>query len=169
MANQVRTETPGEYSAPASVLSDDEIVARAIRILDERMQARPNFGGQAMTSPDATRQFLRLTLAERRHEAFCVLFLDTRHRLIRFEELFHGTIDSAHVHPRVVVERALEIGAAAVIVAHNHPSGVAEPSQADLAITRRLRDALGLIEIRLLDHLIVGDTEVCSLAERGLV
>ena len=169
MKNQVRTETPGEYATVSSPLTDDEIVARAIRILDERMKARPNYNAKAMTSPVETRQYLRLNLAERPNEAFCVLFLDNRHRLIAFEELFYGTIDSAHVHPRVVVERTLQLGAASLILAHNHPSGVAEPSQADLAITRRLRDALGLIDVRLLDHFIVGDTEIVSLAERGLV
>ncbi len=125
--------------------------------------------GDPLTSPDRTRQFLRAALRDRPHEVFCVLYLDTRHRVIRFDELFNGTIDSAHVHPRVVVEKALAARAAALILAHNHPSGVAEPSQADLAITRRLRDALGLVDIRLLDHMIVGDGEVVSLAERGLV
>lgn len=122
-----------------------------------------------LTSPQATRDYLRAALRDRPHEVFCALMLDTRHRVISFEELFTGTIDSAHVHPRVVVEKALQQRAAALIIAHNHPSGVAEPSQADLAITRRLRDALNLVDIRLLDHFIVGDTEVTSLAERGLV
>jgi DNA repair protein RadC len=125
--------------------------------------------GQPLTSPQATREYLRAALRDRPHEVFCALHLDTRHRVIAFDELFTGTIDSAHVHPRVVVEKALARRAAALIVAHNHPSGIAEPSQADLAITRRLRDALGLVDIRLLDHFIVGDAEVVSLAERGLV
>ncbi len=122
-----------------------------------------------LTSPQATRDYLKAALRDRPHEVFCALMLDTRHRVISFEQLFTGTIDSAHVHPRVVVEKALQRGAAALIIAHNHPSGIAEPSQADLAITRRLRDALNLVDIRLLDHFIVGDTEVTSLAERGLV
>lgn len=125
--------------------------------------------GKPLTSPAATREYLRAALRDRAHEVFCALHLDTRHRVIAFDELFAGTIDSAHVHPRVVVEKALARRAAALIVAHNHPSGIAEPSQADLAITRRLRDALGLVDIRLLDHFIVGDGEVVSLAERGLV
>ena len=125
--------------------------------------------GQPLTSPQSTREYLRAALRDRPHEVFCALHLDTRHRVIAFDELFTGTIDSAHVHPRVVVEKALARRAAALIVAHNHPSGIAEPSQADLAITRRLRDALGLVDIRLLDHFIVGDAEVVSLAERGLV
>lgn len=125
--------------------------------------------GEPLTSPQATRNYLTAALRDRPHEVFSALMLDTRHRVIAYEELFTGTIDSAHVHPRVVVEKALQKRAAAMIVAHNHPSGVAEPSQADLAITRRLRDALALVDIRLLDHFIVGDGEIVSLAERGLV
>lgn len=125
--------------------------------------------GHPLSSPDVTRDYLRAALRDRTHEVFCALMLDTRHRVISFEELFNGTIDAAQVHPRVVVERALGRRAAALIVVHNHPSGVAEPSRADLAITKRLADALALVEIRLLDHFIVGDNEVISLAERGLV
>jgi DNA repair protein RadC len=100
---------------------------------------------------------------------FCCLFLDTRHRLICFEELFRGTVDGASVHPREVVKQALARNAASVILAHNHPSGVAEPSHADEIITVRLRDALALVDIRVLDHLIVGDGACTSLAERGVV
>jgi DNA repair protein RadC len=100
---------------------------------------------------------------------FCCLFLDNRHRLMAFEELFRGTIDGASVHPREVVRQALYRNAAAVILAHNHPSGVAEPSQADELITLRLRDALALVDIRVLDHLIVGDNRCVSLAERGVL
>lgn len=124
---------------------------------------------EPMTSPQITRDYLQAALRDRPNEVFCALMLDTRFRVISFEELFNGTIDSAQVHPRVVVERALGRRAAAMIVAHNHPSGVAEPSQADLKITQRLQQALGLVEIRLLDHFIVGDGEVVSLAERGWV
>jgi len=143
-------------------------VHAALELARRHLRARLQ-RGEALTSPDATRRFLRAELRHRTHEVFCALLLDTRHRVISFEELFTGTIDSAHVHPRVVVEKALTRRAAAVIIAHNHPSGVADPSQSDLAITRRLRDALGLVDIRLLDHFIVGDSEVVSLAERGLV
>ncbi len=125
--------------------------------------------GEPLTSPQKTREYLRAALRDREYEVFCAMFLDTRHRVIAFDELFNGTIDAAHVHPRVVVEKAIQRRAAAVILAHNHPSGVAEPSQADLAITKRLRDALALLDIRLLDHFIVGDGEVVSMAERGLV
>jgi len=125
--------------------------------------------GDALTSPDATRRFLTAHLRGRVHEVFAGLFLDNRHRVIAFEELFNGTIDGAQVHPREVVRRALHHNAAAFIAAHNHPSGVAEPSSADTAITRRLQEALSLVEVRLLDHLIIGDGEPISLAERGLL
>lgn len=123
--------------------------------------------GEALTSPDTTRAYLHARLRDRPHEVFGCIFLDTRHRVIAFEELFRGTIDGASVHPREVMRRALEHNAAAVILAHNHPSGVAEPSAADRAITRRLRDALALVDVRVLDHLVVGDGEIVSLAERG--
>ncbi|MFO7953583.1 RadC family protein [Thioalkalivibrio sp.] len=122
--------------------------------------------GDALTSPGATRQFLAARLRDYPFEVFGVLFLDNRHRVIAFEELFRGTIDGASVHPREVVRRSLHHNAAAVILAHNHPSGVAEPSCSDVAITRRLADALGLVDVRVLDHVIIADESV-SLAERG--
>jgi len=123
----------------------------------------------ALESPRATRDFLVAQLRDRPYEVFCCLHLDNRHRLIAFDELFRGTIDGASVHPREVVRQALARNAAAVILAHNHPSGVAEPSHADELVTHRLRDALGLVDIRVLDHLIVGDGSCTSLAERGLI
>jgi DNA repair protein RadC len=125
--------------------------------------------GPALESPSATRTFLVAQLRDRPYEVFCCLFLDNRHRLLAFDELFRGTIDGASVHPREVVRQALYRNAAAVILAHNHPSGVAEPSQADELITLRLRDALALVDIRVLDHLIVGDNRCVSLAERGVL
>ncbi len=125
--------------------------------------------GPALESPSATRAFLVAELRDRPYEVFCCLFLDNRHRLIAFDELFRGTIDGASVHPREVVRQALSRNAAAVILAHNHPSGVAEPSQADELITLRLKDALALVDIRVLDHLIVGDNRCVSLAERGVL
>jgi DNA repair protein RadC len=125
--------------------------------------------GPLLASPKATRDFLSARLRDLEHEVFCCLYLDKRHRLIQFEELFRGTIDGASVHPREIVKLALQRNAAAVIVAHNHPSGVAEPSQADELITQRLKEALGLVDIRLLDHIIVGDGASVSLAERGLI
>ncbi|HTB65322.1 MAG TPA: DNA repair protein RadC [Steroidobacteraceae bacterium] len=125
--------------------------------------------GPALDCPDAARGFLLAQLRDRPYEVFCCLHLDTRHRLIAFEELFRGTIDGASVHPREVVKSALARNAAAVILAHNHPSGVAEPSHADELITQRLRDALALVDVRVLDHVIVGDGRCMSFAERGLI
>ena len=122
-----------------------------------------------LESPDVTEQYLKTVLRDHPNEVFACLFLDTRHRVIAFEELFHGTIDGATVYPRVVAEKALRHGAAALIVAHNHPSGVSEPSLADQAITRRLKDALALLDIRLLDHFVVGEGAPVSMAARGLL
>lgn len=123
--------------------------------------------GDALTNPDSTRRFLAARLRHRVHEVFACLFLDNRHRVIAYEELFQGTIDGASVHPREVVRRCLAHNAAAVILTHNHPSGVAEPSRADIQITGRLREALALVDVRVLDHLVIGDGESVSLAERG--
>jgi len=125
--------------------------------------------GPSLASPRATRDFLSAQLRDLEHEIFCCLFLDKRHRLIKFEKLFRGTIDGASVHPREIVKMALQLNSAAVIIAHNHPSGVAEPSQADEMITQRVKEALALVDIRLLDHIIIGDGATVSLAERGLV
>ena len=116
-----------------------------------------------------TRRYLEGRLHGRRNELFVAVFLDNRHRPIAYEELFRGTVDGATVHPRVVVRRALTHNAAAIVVAHGHPSGVAEPSTADRAITKRLAEALALVDVRLIDHFVVGDGEVVSFAERGLL
>ena len=160
----VRSEGATPYRARHA--DDDDVICRALAILDTRLRTQDDVH---LTSPEDTRRFLRLKLAEREAEVFCVLFLTNRHRVIAFEEMFRGTIDGATVHPREVVKQALRLNAAAVILAHNHPSGVAEPSRADEAITRRLRDALALVDVRVLDHLIVGGIEITSLAERGLL
>lgn len=122
-----------------------------------------------LENPGATEQYLKSVLRDNPHEVFACLFLDTRHRVIAFEELFHGTIDGATVYPRVVAEKALRYGAAALIVAHNHPSGISEPSLADQVITRRLKDALALLDIRLLDHFVIGEGSPVSMASRGLI
>ncbi len=124
--------------------------------------------GDALCSPAQTRQFLTAQLADYPHEVFACLFLDNRNRVIAFEKMFFGTIDGASVYPREVVRMALKKNAAAIIFAHNHPSGVAEPSQADEQITQRLKEALALVDIRVLDHMVIGD-EVVSFAERGLL
>lgn len=125
--------------------------------------------GEELRNPDDTRMYLTARLRDYTYEVFASLYLDNRHRVIAFEELFRGTIDGASVHPREVVKRALHHNAAAVILAHNHPSGVADPSRADQALTQRLKDALGLVDIRVLDHIVVGDGAVTSFAERGLL
>jgi DNA repair protein RadC len=125
--------------------------------------------GNALTSPDDTRNYLMSELSGRDYEVFACLFLDNKHRVIKFEEIFFGTIDSANVYPREVIKRALANNAAALILAHNHPSGVAEPSQADVSITKRLKDALNLIDMRILDHFVIGDGYCISMAERGLI
>jgi len=125
--------------------------------------------GAPLESPQATEQYLKSVLRDYPHEVFACLFLDTRHRVIAFEELFHGTIDGATIYPRVVAEKALNHNAAALIVAHNHPSGIGEPSLADQAITRRLKDALALLDIRLLDHFVIGEGAPVSMAARGLI
>lgn len=125
--------------------------------------------GVELPSPNHTRDFLRMLLAERKAEVFGCLYLDNRHRVIETVELFQGTIDGASVYPRVVVQQALSVNAAAVMFFHNHPSGVAEPSNAEEAITRRLKEALALVDIRVLDHFVVTAGESISFAERGLL
>jgi DNA repair protein RadC len=125
--------------------------------------------GVSIRSPADTEAFLLAKLRDRQHEVFCCIYLDNRHRVLRFEELFRGTIDGTSVYPREVVKQALAANAAAVILAHNHPSGVAEPSSSDERITRRVRSALELVDIRLLDHLVIGDGVSTSLASRGLL
>lgn len=138
------------------------VLEMARRHLHERL-AR----GEALTSPGLTRRYLAAQLRGEAREVFAVLFLDSQHRVLAFEPLFHGTLDSAAVYPREVVKRCLAHNAGAVIVAHNHPSGVAEPSGCDRRLTERLRDALALVDIRLLDHVVVGDGDTVSFAERG--
>jgi len=123
----------------------------------------------ALSSPRDSAAFLKAQLAHKPYEVFACLFLDNRHRVLAFEELFRGTLDGASVHPREVVRASLKHNAAAVILAHNHPSGVAEPSAADRNITRQLRDALQLVGVRVLDHLVVGAGEPTSMAARGLI
>lgn len=125
--------------------------------------------GDAFTSSDDTKRFLKQRLRAYPHEVFACMYLDNQHRLLAFEELFRGTIDGANVYPREVVKQALKHNAAAVIFAHNHPSGIAEPSQADINITHRLKQALDLVDIRVLDHIIVGDAETTSLAQQGVL
>ncbi len=144
-------------------------VLRALPLLARRYFEQSLPAGATIRSPADTEAFLLARLRHLAHERFCCLYLDNRHRVLHFDELFRGTIDGTSVYPREVVKEALAVNAAAVILAHNHPSGVAEPSQADERITRRLKSALELVDIRLLDHLIIGDGGATSLASRGLL
>jgi DNA repair protein RadC len=146
-------------------LTDDEVLNHARRLLE--LNVRP--GRQVLQTPTATRDFLRFRLSRLDYEVFGCLYLDTRLALIEMEELFRGTLDEAAVYPREVVKAAIRHGARSVIVYHNHPSGVAEPSAADENITKRLRQALAVIEVTLLDHLIVGDLVVYSFSDHGLL
>jgi DNA repair protein RadC len=141
-----------------------EVIAASRRLMTRRVRR-----GAPLDSPSAVRDFLMTKLGTLEHEVFAVLLLDTRHRLIEYVELFRGTIDGASVHPREVVKLALARNAAAIILAHPHPSGIAEPSVADELITQRLKEALGLVDIRVLDHLIIAGGEAVSLCERGLL
>ena len=143
----------------------DAVIARALRIMESRLQYRD----VTLTSPKAVREYLKLRIADRQHEVFVCLFLDSQHRLIAAEELFRGTLAQTSVYPREVVKAAIGYNAAAVIFAHNHPSGVAEPSRADALLTQALKQALALVDIRTLDHLVVGGTNIASFAERGLI
>ena len=145
------------------VASVDEVVSTAKCAINRKYRR-----GQAFTSPKMVEDYLRVKLSYEDNEKFVALWLDGRHRLIAYEELFQGTIDGTSVYPRVVVQKAIAHNAAAVIVAHPHPSGVAEPSAADENITRRLKQALELVDIRLLDHIVVGE-QCVSLAARGLL
>ena len=149
---------PARYAVLKAAL---ELARRHFR---EALASRP-----ALAAPEATRAFLLAQLRDRPYEVFCCLYLDNRHRLIAFEELFRGTIDRAGVHPREVLRQTLLHNAAAVILAHNHPSGVLEPSQADELITRRLKEALALVDVRVLDHFIIGDGMCFSFCEHGLL
>lgn len=155
-------DAPGLGSAKRARLAAALELAR--RCLGEELSARP-----ALTSPRDSAAFLKAQLAHRPYEVFACLFLDNRHRVLAFEELFRGTLDGASVHPREVVRASLRHNAAAVILAHNHPSGVAEPSAADRNITHQLRDALQLVGVRVLDHLVIGAGEPTSMAARGLI
>jgi DNA repair protein RadC len=164
LAAQVPTlrKVPGLGPAKAAQLAATLELAR--RALRQELKS-----GSALTSPGAVRDYLRLSLGGRAHEVFVCVFLDAQHRVIADEELFRGTLTQTSVYPREVVKAALAANAAAVIFAHNHPSGVAQPSQADELLTRQLKEALSLVEVRVLDHFIVAGSQALSFAERGLL
>jgi DNA repair protein RadC len=149
---------------PAKKAQLAAVMEVAKRCLRQNLQS-----GSALTSPGAVRDYLRLAIAEREHEVFVCLWLDAQHRVISCEELFRGTLTQTSVYPREIVKASLKANAAAVIFAHNHPSGVAQPSQADELLTRNLREALALVEVKVLDHFIVAGSQALSFAERGLL
>lgn len=148
----------------AKITQLNAILELCRRVLSQQLSER-----DTLDSPDATRQYLQLHFQGLEREEFACLFLDTRHRVITLETLFQGTIDSAAVYPREVLKQALHLNAAAVILCHNHPSGDTNPSQADIRITKRLKEALELVDIKVLDHMIVGHGETLSMAEHGLI
>lgn len=166
---RVLNATPPELAAIRGVGDVRLATLKALRELARRYFEETLPVGEAIRSPSDTETFLLAKLRDRPHEVFCCLYLDNRHRVLGFEELFRGTIDGTSVYPREVVKQALSVNAAAIILAHNHPSGVAEPSQADERITKRVKMALELVDIRLLDHLVIGDGTTTSLASRGMI
>ncbi len=149
---------------PAKRAEISAVMELARRSLAQELMQRPLFD-----SPERVKEYLRLHIGARGHEVFVVLFLDAQNRLIKFEEMFRGTLTQTSVYPREVLKRSLDLGAAAVVLAHNHPSGAAEPSKADEYLTQTLKTALALIDVRVLDHLVVGHADVVSFAERGLM
>lgn len=154
-------ESAGSYVVESPVTEAD-ILRMAQQLASSRLAK-----GRALTNPEQVFSHLQMLLQHHTHEVFALLLLDGKHRIIRFQEVFRGTLDAACVYPREVAKIALEHNAAAVILVHNHPSGDPEPSPADLVLTRRLKDALGLIDIRILDHIVVGYEGCISLAEQG--
>lgn len=155
------TETPGLDAE--RIAQENRVIDEALQILDRRLFSR----GPELTTPGLVAEYLKLLLVQQEHEVFAVVFLDAKHRVLQFEVLFHGSIDSASIYPRQVVKRALAHNAAAVILSHNHPSGCPEPSLADRLLTARLKEILNLVDVRVLDHFIVGEGRPLSLAEYG--
>jgi DNA repair protein RadC len=164
LAAAIADEVATNYSSDQTRADEDAIIARAFAIIDGRMHR-----GEALADPAGAGAYFARHLRHLPHEVFAMLFLDTRHRVIAYEELFSGTIDGCEVHPREVARRCLQHNAAAVILGHNHPSGNPEPSAADRALTARLKSALALVEVRVLDHFVVGDGTPTSMAMRGWV
>lgn len=146
------------------LVKPEEIVSMASAILMDDLMSR-----EMLTSPMDAAKFLQVQMAGEEDEVFSVLYLDSKHRVLAYERLFNGTVDAAAVYPRVVVKRSLKWNAAAIILSHNHPSGVVEPSEADRAITSRITNAMALIDVKVLDHIVVGAEGWCSMAERGWV
>lgn len=158
-------DNASKQSLSALTAREERTLYRALVILETHLR-RPS--GEAFNSPEAVRAYLALKLAREESEQFVVMFLDAQHRLIEAETMFHGTLTQTSVYPREVVKRALHHNAAAAILAHNHPSGVAEPSQSDRLLTDALKQALSLVDVRILDHFIVAGRDTLSFAERGM-
>lgn len=148
---------------PAFPVNEQRIIRRAMRLLEKYLR-QP---GEPFLATNCTKTWLQLHLARQEREVFVVLYLDNQHRLLEYETLFLGTISHTEVHPREIVKSVLRYNAAAVIVAHNHPSGITDASKADRTITAQIVNALGLVEVRVLDHFIIGNREILSFAERG--
>jgi len=161
-------EMPAVFGPDVAAL-EDKVIAKALAILERRLLARRDPSDLEVNSPASARDFLKLKLAGELDEVFAVLVLDNRHRLLEYCEITRGTIDSASVYPRSVARVAIQKNAAAVVLAHNHPSGLTEASEADLAITKRLKEALSPLGIRVLDHIIVGEGKPLSLMETGQI
>lgn len=153
-------DVAGDYR-PAKA---DEVLQAALRVLSGQM-----YGGEALTSPQVVRDFLRIKLGTLEHEVFAVIHLDAQNRVIDYVEMFRGTVSQTSVYPREVVKESLARNSAALILVHNHPSGVAEPSRADEMLTQTLKSALALVDVRVLDHLVVAGANILSFAERGLL
>ncbi len=146
-------------------MNEDQTIQEALNILERRMSAK----GEVVANTKTAANFLTLKLAESEREVFAILLLDTQNQLIEYKELFFGTVDQASVYPREVVKASLNANASAMIIAHNHPSGIADPSDADIRLTRKLREILNIVDVRLLDHIIVGGIQTTSFADRGLL
>lgn len=159
------SEQDGIYSTKDNSITDNEIIQSAKVLLKKRLTN----DNTILTCPDSVKDFLMLEYSAKEHECFVVLFLNNQHKLIKAVEMFNGTIDGASVYPREVVKTSLQLNAAAVILSHNHPSGTTEPSQADKSITAKIKDALNLVDIRTLDHIIIGGMDSFSFAEGGLL
>ena len=159
---KIQSEDKTNYITPETH-TDDAVIAHALDILEKRIQTPSNF----ITCPEDSKNLLKLKTADLGHEVFMIMYLNNRHGVISYEEMFRGTVDGANVYPREIVKSALRENAVAIIVAHNHPSGSVEPSQADLNITKCIKEACALVDIRLLDHFIIGGMQITSLAERG--
>lgn len=163
--NTIKSEDTPEYKSTESdiIEKEDNIINKAMHILESRLR-KPIL---TITGSDDTKKYLTVKMSKLEHEVFAVMFLDNRHQLIEYEEMFRGTINGASVYPREVLKRSLQLNAAAVIIAHNHPSGKCNPSLADRTITKRLKDALSTVDIDLLDHVIVGGVTTYSFKEMG--